>query len=187
MDIVRILNIVFTFLMASLICLAALLLASLLPIPGNYRVLTVLSGSMEPAIHVGSIVVIRPAKDYKIGDVITFGEIGQAKVPTTHRISGIKTEGGQLVYITKGDANNAPDTNGAPYLSVDGKVVFGMPLLGYALSFLKKPLGFILVIIVPAGLVILEEMKNIYREVAKSNKKRPVAGGAGMEKENKNA
>ena len=186
MNIARILNIVFIFFTALSVCLAVLLIASLLPIPGNYRVLTVLSGSMEPAIHVGSIVAIRPAKDYKIGDVITFGEIGQAKVPITHRINDIKIEGGQPVYITKGDANNAPDTDEAPYSSVDGKMLFSVPLLGYALSFLKKPVGFILIIIIPAGLVVLEEMQKIYREAAKGDKKTPVAGGVVKKEENKN-
>jgi signal peptidase len=185
MSIARILNIASIFLTALLICFAVLLMASLLPIPGNYRVLTVLSGSMEPTIHVGSIVVIAPAKDYKTGDVITFGEIGQAKVPITHRINDVKTEDGQPVFITKGDANNAPDTNEAPYSSVDGKVLFSVPLLGYALFFLKKPIGFVAVIIIPAGLVIFEEIKKIRREMDQ-DKKTQTAAGETKNKENRN-
>jgi len=92
--------------------IAVLLIVSSFPIPGNIKFLTVLSGSMEPAIKMGSVVLVKPAQeqaDYKIGDVITFGEISKIKTPTTHRIYEIKVQGSQPVYITKGDANNAPD------------------------------------------------------------------------------
>jgi len=71
--------------------------------------MVVQSGSMEPAIHTGSVVMVKPASDYKIGDVITFGEVSKTKAPITHRIYDIKVVDGNPVYITKGDANNAPD------------------------------------------------------------------------------
>ncbi len=45
---------------------------SMFPIPGNYKLLIVQSGSMEPNIHTGSVVVVKPAENYKAGDVITF-------------------------------------------------------------------------------------------------------------------
>ena len=52
--------------------IALLLIISVLPITGNYKVMTVLSGSMEPTIKMGSIVVVKPQENYKIGDIITF-------------------------------------------------------------------------------------------------------------------
>ena len=57
----------------------------LLPIPGNYQLLTVLSGSMEPAIHTGSVVFVKPVNEYKVNDIITFGEISKTKVPKSNR------------------------------------------------------------------------------------------------------
>jgi signal peptidase len=144
---------------------------SMLPVAGNYRVLIVLSGSMEPAIPTGSAVVVVPASNYKIGEVITFGEISKTERPTTHRITDIKIVGGKPVYMTKGDANGVGDGKEIAQSKVMGKVLFSIPCLGYALNFAKRPIGFALTIILPAALIIREEVKKIYRELT-ANKKR---------------
>lgn len=129
--------------------------------------MVVQSGSMTPAIKMGSVVMVKPVNDYKIGDVITFGPYNKTKAPTTHRIYDIKVEGSQPVYITKGDANNAPDDREITKKDIIGKVLFSIPYLGYAVAFAKKPLGFALIIIVPAAIIILDEVKNIYGEIKK--------------------
>jgi signal peptidase len=126
---------------------------------------------MEPALHVGSIVIIAPQTNYKVGDVITFGEIGNAKTPTTHRIKDVKIVDGNAVYLTQGDANESADSHEVAQSEVVGKVLFSIPFIGYALNFVKQPLGFGLVIIIPAVLIIWEEMKKINRELAKNRKK----------------
>jgi signal peptidase len=168
----KILNIGYGIFLAIIVCLALLFVGSVLPIPGNYRILTVLSGSMEPTLHTGSIVAIAPRKDYKIGEVITFGEIGKDKTPVTHRIKDVKIADGKNIFITKGDANNVEDNSETPQSEVKGKVLFSIPFLGYALNFVKQPMGFALVIIIPAVLIIWEEAKKIWREITK-NKKKP--------------
>lgn len=181
----KILNIGYGLFLAIIVGLALLFAGSVLPIAGNYRVLTVLSGSMEPAIHTGSVVVVAPAADYKIGEVITFGAISKTETPVTHRIKDIKIADGQPVYITKGDANNAADSKEVPRSEVKGKVLFSIPYLGYALNFVKQPLGFALVIIVPAVLIIWEEAKKIWSEITK-NKKKPEAVEAAKKEEKQN-
>lgn len=140
---------------------------SLFPVTGNYKILVVKSGSMEPAIHTGSVAVTRPESEYRAGDVITFKNKGDAKNSVTHRIVKIEDIGGSLVFTTKGDANNADDTGKVPKSEVIGKVLFSVPYFGYAVDFAKKPLGFALLVIVPAGLIILEEILNIIRELKK--------------------
>jgi signal peptidase I, archaeal type len=140
---------------------------------------------MEPAIRTGSIVVMAPAADYKIGEVITFGVISKTETPVTHRIKDIKIVDGKPVYITKGDANNTADTKEIAPGEVDGKVLFSIPFLGYALNFVKQPIGFSLVIIVPAILIIWEEAKKIFHEIAKGKKKEAVAE-VEQKQENKN-
>jgi signal peptidase I len=180
----KILNIGFGFFLVIMVALAVLLVASMLPIPGNYKVLSVLSGSMEPAIHTGSVVVMAPAKDYKIGEVITFGAISKMETPVTHRIKDIKIADGKSVYITKGDANNAADSKEISQSEVDGKVLFSIPYLGYVLNFVKQPIGFAMVIIIPAILIIWEESKKIFGEIAKGKKKEGVADVAVEKKEN---
>jgi len=150
-----------------IVVVALLLIVSVLPITGNYKVMTVISGSMEPAIKMGSVVMVKPVSDYKIGDVITFGPYSRTKAPTTHRIYDIKVEGGQPIYITKGDVNNAPDPREIKKSDILGKVLFSVPYMGYAVDFAKKPVGFALIIIVPAAIIIFDEIRKIFGEIKK--------------------
>ena len=145
-----------------------LLVVSVIPIPGNYKVLMVLSGSMEPVIKVGSIVTVKPRQEYKIDDIITFN-LG-SKAPTTHRIVDIEEESDKILYMVKGDANEDPDLEKVPKENVIGKVLFSIPFLGYALDFAKKPVGFLLLIWVPAIIVIWEEIRTIKNEIIKKKK-----------------
>lgn len=143
------------------------LIVSVFPVAGNYKIMIVQSGSMEPAIKMGSIVAIRPVEEYKINDVITFGPHTRTLAPTSHRIHDIRLENGQPVYITKGDANNAPDSQEIFKKDILGKVMFSLPYLGFAVDFAKKPVGFALIIIIPAAIIIGDEIKKIFREIKK--------------------
>ncbi len=129
--------------------------------------MVVQSGSMQPEIKIGSVVMVKPMDDYEIGEVITFGPYGKTKPPTTHRIYDIKVVDGEPRYITKGDANNAPDQREIQKKDIIGKVLFSVPYLGYAVDFVKKPLGFMLIIVVPAALIIFDEVRKIYGEIKK--------------------
>lgn len=98
--------------------------------------LTVLSGSMEPSLAPGDLVVVRPtpAADIRIGDVITFQPVAGDPTLVTHRVTGL-TLGADGVsgFTTQGDANNAPD---APILAeqVQGRVVYSVPWVGHLTS-----------------------------------------------------
>jgi signal peptidase len=153
--------------------IAVLLIVSVFPITGNYKVLTVLSGSMEPTIKIGAVVVIRPENDYKIGDIITFGPNTKTQTPVTHRINDIKVVGGNAIYITKGDANNAPDSKEIKKKDIIGKMLFSVPFAGYAVDFVKKPIGFILIIMVPAVIIVYDEIRKIFKEIKKRKKPEP--------------
>jgi signal peptidase len=163
-------KVIYYVVIAFIVAVALLLIVSILPITGNYKIMTVISGSMEPSIKMGSVVMVKPVADYKIGDVITFGPYSKTKAPTTHRIQDIKIVDSQPVYITKGDVNNAPDAREIKKSDIVGKVLFDVPYLGYAVDFAKKPLGFALLIIIPALVIIGDEVKKIINEV-KSKKK----------------
>lgn len=154
-----------------IVCLIGLLLIfSFVPITGNYKIMTVLSGSMQPAIKTGSIVLVKPSLNYKIGDVITFGANLKNKTSTTHRISEIMVKEGQPIYITKGDANNAPDSKEVLGKDIIGKVLISVPFLGYAVAAAQKPIGFAILIIVPALIIVLDQAKNIFKEFKKIKK-----------------
>ena len=164
-------KIIYNLLFACLAVIALLLIISVLPITGNFKILTVLSGSMEPKIHTGSIVAIKSAMEYKVGDIITFGKISKTQTPTTHRIFEIKENNGQKIFITKGDANNSPDMKEVLANEVKGKVLFSLPYIGYAVDFAKKPLGFMLIIIIPAAAIISDEIRKIKAEVVRLREK----------------
>lgn len=113
------------------------------PIPKffGFSPLIVLSGSMEPAINPGDVVVIReqPVDKYKPGDVVTYLEGNTAY---THRI--ISVENG--VFTLKGDSNNVADE----FLTADrfeGKVILRIPKAGLAIVFFKKPAGMALLVL----------------------------------------
>lgn len=149
-----------------------LLLMSVLPITGNFKIKVVLSGSMEPTIKTGSVVIVKPANDYKIGDIISF-QTAIDKSLITHRIYDVKIVGSEPRYITKGDANNAPDQREILQREIIGKLLLSIPYLGYVVDFAQKPLGFSLIIILPAMAIIYDEVKKIWKEIIKlKNKKK---------------
>jgi len=150
---------------------AILLIFSTFPLPGNYRVMVVKSGSMEPTIKTGSVVVVKPEKNYQIGDIITFGPFSKNHPPTTHRIYDIKIAGSKTFYITKGDANNAPDQKEISQEDILGKVILIIPWVGYAIETVKKPIGFLCIIILPALIIIGQEIGKIIGEIKRHRKK----------------
>lgn len=151
--------------------IALLLIISIFPITGNYKMMVVQSGSMEPAIKMGSVVIVKPTDNYKIGEIITFGEVTRTKTPTTHRIHDIRVQEGTPIYITKGDANNAPDLKEVTAREIIGKVLFNVPYVGYAVEAAKKPIGFMLIIIVPAIIIIYDEIRKVFKETKKIRQK----------------
>ncbi|MFZ2556062.1 MAG: signal peptidase I [Minisyncoccia bacterium] len=162
----RTINFIFyTVFVSLLLGIAGLLIGSMLPIPGNIELKIVKSGSMEPTIPTGSLVIVKPSTRYSIGDVITFGADTATEIPTTHRIIAFTGENGETRYTTKGDANEDADPNPVARQDVIGKIVLHIPYVGFILDFARQPLGFALLIGVPAALVILEEVITITREV----------------------
>jgi signal peptidase len=155
-----------------LVAIAGLFVVSLLPIPGNIEIKIVKSGSMEPFIKTGSIVIVKPEQSYKVGDVVTFGEDTQRQIPTTHRIVSAREENGHTIFSTKGDANEEADPNEVGAEFVIGKVVTSVPYAGYLLDFARKPVGFILLIAVPAAFIILDESIRIGKEIIALRRKR---------------
>lgn len=166
-------SVVYITFLAALAFIALALVASKLPITGAIKVFVVKSGSMQPAIKTGSVVVARPKKEYKIGDVITFKSIENNRVaPVTHRVFDIKISNGNPVYITKGDANNGPDAREIRNYEIIGKVFFHIPYVGFAVDAIKKPIGFTLIIAVPAAVIIYDEIRKLKEEAKKMLKKR---------------
>lgn len=144
--------------------IAAVLIGSLVPIDNNYRFLFVQSGSMEPSVPVGSMVLVAPQVQYQIGDIVTFSSSNKDPDKlVTHRISGFSDQVFGLLYETKGDANKTIDPAPLEAERIKGRVLITMPYVGYLLNGVKTPYGFILAVIVPSTILIYEELKRIYK------------------------
>lgn len=118
-----------------------------LPSVFGCSVVTVLSGSMEPEFSPGDMLLIKRQQEYEVGDVVTYEEQGSF---ITHRI----IEQDENSYLTKGDANNAPDGTRIQYADIFGTVLLVIPGLGNAALFLKSPLGALVLIV--AFLLLME-------------------------------
>jgi len=137
------------------------------------RFFVVESGSMEPNIKTASVVMVRPEKFYLPGDVITFRANGNKDTIVTHRIHEKSiTETGATVYSTKGDANEDIDLWEVSDTQILGKTTFTVPFLGYAVEFAKTPKGFIALIIIPATIIVYEELKFLFSETRSALKKK---------------
>lgn len=105
---------------------------------------TVLSGSMEPNYHVGSliyVVKVDPA-DLEVDDAITYVIDGGTVV--THRIIEVipdDTDPTVIRFRTKGDNNTVADGTPVHSKNIIGKPVFTIPLLGYLAYFVQNPPG----------------------------------------------
>lgn len=109
-----------------------------LPMPFGIGMSVVLSGSMEPELSMGDLIVVFEEDTFEVGDVIVF-QSGRTAV--VHRI--ISIDGEEL--LTQGDANNIHDEP-IKLSQVKGKVAFSIPLIGYLVNIIKTPIGTILLL-----------------------------------------
>ena len=135
-----------------LIIAGALLSKGEAPTIMGYKFLTVLTGSMEPEIKVGSLVVVKetPIKELNVEDIITYKTKSSL---VTHRIVKIN-ENGSL--ITKGDANNTCDIGEVKEDQLQGKVILRLNRLGTIMLYLKQNIK--LVILVLIGITFAPEI-----------------------------
>jgi signal peptidase I len=125
------------------------------------------SSSMEPAVPVGAVAVLSKAdlSNLKAGDIIAFSS---GNSTTIQRIIEVTPEG----FRTKGDAEKEADPELIRKSEILGKVLFVVPDLGILGSFVRTPIGFAAMILIPAGLIILYEAITIKRLVDREQRGR---------------
>ena len=124
----------------------------------------VLTGSMTPAIAPGDVVIVDSVDPAAIavGDVVTF-ERAANNPPVTHRvIEVVETESGPA-YVTKGDANEDPDTSLVYPNQLVGRVLVTFPYIGHVIEFGNSTNGFLLLVVTPFALLILTEIAAFVR------------------------
>ena len=123
----------FIKIVTDILLVIVLVIAAVLYIPRlmGLKTYKVLSGSMEPEYHVGSVGYVEKSSidDIEVGDVITFYINDNTVV--THRV--IDKDNDTESFHTKGDANETEDGGSVAYDKVVGKVVLNVPYLGYIL------------------------------------------------------
>ena len=127
---------------------------------------TIISGSMEPSIHVYDVVVSVSEKDLskvKVGDIITFistWDVNYGKTITHRVVSVSKNTQGEYNFTTKGDNNEAPDGATVSQANFVGKVVMRIPQLGRLQFLLATKMGWFSIVFIPAlGVIIYDVFK----------------------------
>jgi signal peptidase len=132
----------------------------------GYRPVVVYSGSMEPALGVGSLALVErvPSQQVRVGDVLTFADPAQRGRLVTHRVVEVveRPEGG-LAYRTKGDANTHRDPWAIALPAEAGRLAFDVPYVGYALWYAKTREARTALVFLLAGLVLTLLLRAIWR------------------------
>ena len=141
-----------------------LVVAVTVPTLFDMRPLTVLTGSMRPAIEPGDMVVdeeIR-ADQVRIGDIITFQE-PRGERTITHRVRKVSISEGQARVTTQGDANDKPEKWEIPVGGTIGRVAYTVPKIGYPVTWSHSTTGRLALVSIPALILALWAMWRIWR------------------------
>ena len=167
----KIWNVISTILVALVVILALLLVGARVV---GLQVFTVLSGSMEPTYHTGSLIYVKKVDPYTIeeGQPITF--MLDEDTIATHRVVGIVPDGEDPTVIrfrTKGDANDAEDGSLVHYKNVIGTPIFSISYLGYIADYIQHPPGMYIAISAGAVLLLLVFLPDVFADDGKDEKK----------------
>lgn len=142
------------------------------PRTGQYRTLTVLTGSMEPTYPAGSVIVQTPLdlREVAVGDVITYRIPVEDRRVVTHRVVEIVEPGDQPVVVTKGDGNAEPDAWAAKLTGeTTWKTRMGIPAVGHLFESLRSSdAQRVSTMVLPAFLALLW-LKDIWSKPAGSD------------------
>ena len=160
-------NIISTLIVILIVILAILLGGVRLV---GLRPFAVLSGSMEPTYHVGSLIYVKSCdpEDVQVGDPITF-VLDENLTVATHRVIDIDPDGEH--FYTKGDANDAAD--GAPvyYKNLIGRPVFTIPYLGYFSNWITNPPGMYVAIAAAGVFLILLFLPDVLKKADEADRR----------------
>lgn len=101
--------------------------------------ITVLTGSMEPKLPPGTLIIVKPTpvEEIRVGDVITYQlRSGEPELVTHRVVERISSADGGTRFVTKGDANSIPDANPVRDVQVRGTVWYAVPYLGWVNTWL---------------------------------------------------
>jgi signal peptidase len=144
--------------------IVALVLAAAVPTVFGGRSFSVMSGSMEPNISTGDLIVTLPIAPGAAasGDVITFTDPTRPERLLTHRVASSARAGEDFRFVTKGDANDTVERWSVPADGRLGRVVLRLPKLGYVMTYASHPTARIALISLPALLLAGFALRSIW-------------------------
>ena len=141
----------------------------------NYRMFTVISGSMEPKYKIGDVLIAKEVKpeSIKVGDTISYlGTVNSFRNKVvTHQVIKIEKLDGKYYFHTKGLTNLVED----PIVSENqlyGKVIYKSLIISLIYKIVSTNVGFYLFIIIPILYIISSEI--IATLLDKEEKKRKI-------------
>jgi signal peptidase I len=139
---------------------------------------TDLTGSMEPTISPGDVVINEEIKpmNAEVGDIVTFRDPEDQSKELTHRVVAIKRKGLHLWFTTQGDANNTQEHWRVPARGQIGRVAYTVPWVGHVAVLARTRLGWLLLIGIPLLLILGEELMRIWRPRRPAGEGGPING-----------
>lgn len=120
----------------------------------QFKPAIVVSGSMEPTIQTGSLLLVdKKDKDIEVGDIIAYKN---HEMEVSHRVVDVTSNG----YVTKGDNNDNVDFYQVRESDLIGTVMFSVPKLGYVLDWVKSIQGIIVMATICIGCVLISMLRN---------------------------
>lgn len=134
---------------------------------GNYSLFDVNGDSMYPKVKNGDLIAVNTKKKdrYNEGDIISFiKNISDGSMIITHEIIDVK----ENYYVTKGVNNEDSDD----FVVYDGEVIgeyngFRIPLIGYVCEFSRTSLGYMILVVLPLGIIFLFSIYELLKEISK--------------------
>lgn len=147
-------------LLAALVAVVLAVVAIPLATGGEWR--TVQTGSMEPEISPGDVVLVQPGTAVQVGDVVAFPDPLQPGRDVLHRVVDVDNTG---LLVTRGDANDIADPWTIDPAEVIGTQSLAVPKLGLLVQTVSSDLGILLFLVVPALLILINESRVWFRWV----------------------
>ncbi len=159
-----------------LFCIVLTVLIYLAPRLG-WSVSTVSSGSMEPAIKTGAMVITNPVNPYdiEVGNIILYRPAYSMNNFIVHRVIAIK-EDSLFRFVTQGDANLTPDPYDVHIDNVIGRVCINISGFGGFIGFVRSTAGFFSLVVGPSVILLAAYIFTVWRVLNENAKKKADTG-----------
>jgi signal peptidase I len=140
----------------------------------GYRADNIVSGSMEPTISAGTMIVAHSVATnaLSVGDIITFKPVNIGEYNMAHRIVKVSNTFPRT-FTTKGDALAAPDPFDVPAANVLGRVEFHAPMIGNFIQFLRGKTGLFVGLVIPALVIMALIVQFLWKDLVKYIRSKP--------------